>query len=101
MTGRRGQPWIPGTVLLAAALAVVPVGEASAQSAEAGAVTINWGVFINALISFLLVALVLFMIIRNFNRLKKAEEEAPEAPPEPSAQEVLLGEIRDLLKQNT
>ena len=68
------------------------------QAAEAGAVTLNWGVFINALISFLIVAFVLFLIIRNFNRIKKAEEEAPAAPPEPAAEEVLLTEIRDLLK---
>ena len=68
-------------------------------AAEAGAVTLNWGLFVNALISFLIIAFVLFMIIRNFNRLKKAEEEAPPAPPEPSAEETLLTEIRDLLKQ--
>lgn len=66
---------------------------------EAGAVTLNWGVFVNALISFLIVAWVLFIVVRNFNRLKKKEEEAPAAPPEPSAEEKLLAEIRDLLKQ--
>lgn len=70
-----------------------------ADAAAAGAVTLNWGVFVNALISFLIVAFVLFMVIRNFNKLKKQEEEAPAAPPEPPAQEVLLSEIRDLLKQ--
>lgn len=70
-----------------------------ADATAAGAVTLNWGVFINALISFLIVAFVLFMVIRNFNKLKQEEEAAPEAPPEPPAQEVLLREIRDLLKQ--
>ena len=70
-----------------------------ADAAAAGAVTLNWGVFVNALISFLIVAFVLFMVIRNFNKLKEQEEEAPAAPPEPPAQEVLLAEIRDLLKQ--
>ena len=65
---------------------------------EAGAVTINYGIFINALISFLIIAFVLFMVIRSFNRMKRQEEAAPAAPPQPSAEEVLLGEIRDLLK---
>ncbi|MEK9502814.1 large conductance mechanosensitive channel protein MscL [Gaopeijia maritima] len=68
-------------------------------AAEAGAVTLNWGVFVNALISFLIVAFVLFMVIRNFNKLKKQEEAAPPPPPEPSKEEVLLTEIRDLLKR--
>lgn len=68
-------------------------------AAEAGAVTLNWGVFVNALISFLIVAFVLFMVIRNFNKLKKQEEAAPAPPPEPSKEEVLLTEIRDLLKR--
>ncbi len=70
-----------------------------AAAQEAGAVTINYGVFINALISFLIVAFAVFMVVRNFNALRKQEEavEEPTAPPEPSAEERLLGEIRDLL----
>jgi large conductance mechanosensitive channel len=54
--------------------------ETLAAAKEAGAVTINWGVFLNAVISFLIIAFVLFMIIRVFNRLKRQEEPAPEAP---------------------
>lgn len=79
----------------------IPPGPyASIEAAvEAGAVTMNWGIFVNALISFLIVAFVLFMVIRSFNKMKKAEEAAPAAPPEPTAEEKLLGEIRDLLKQ--
>jgi len=73
-----------------------------AAAKEAGAVTLNWGVFVNAVISFLIVAAAVFMVVRNFNRLKAklaAEKEAaPAAPPAPSAEEKLLGEIRDLLK---
>ncbi len=65
---------------------------------EAGAVAIGWGLFINAVIAFLLVALALFVVVKNMNRFKKQEEAAP--PPEPHKQEVLLEEIRDLLKQN-
>ena len=69
-----------------------------AAAQEAGAAVITYGVFINALISFLIVALVMFMIIKSMNKIKKAEEEAPAAPP---ANEVLLAEIRDLLaRQN-
>lgn len=68
---------------------------------EAGAVALGYGLFMNALIAFLIVAVVLFVIIKNMNRLleKKAEDaKAPEAPPNPSPQEVLLAEIRDFLK---
>lgn len=71
-----------------------------AAAAEAGAVTINYGLFVNAVISFLIVAFALFMVIRGFNRLKREEEAAPEEPkePEPTKEELLLAEIRDLLK---
>ncbi len=65
---------------------------------EAGAVTLNYGVFINAVISFLIVAFSVFLVVRSFNKLKRKEEEAPAAPPKPSAEETLLTEIRDLLK---
>jgi len=63
-------------------------------AAEAGAVTLNWGRFINNIISLLIVAFALFMVIKSFNKMKEAEEEAPAAPP---ADVVLLEEIRDLL----
>jgi large conductance mechanosensitive channel len=71
-----------------------------AAAQEAGAVTMNYGLFINAVISFLIVAFAIFFVIRGFNKLKTeevVEEEAPAAP-EPSAEETLLTEIRDLLK---
>ncbi len=55
-----------------------------AAAKEAGAVTMNWGIFINALISFIIVAFALFMVIKGFNKMKAEEEAAPEAPPEPS-----------------
>jgi large conductance mechanosensitive channel len=51
-----------------------------AEAQASGAVTINYGVFINALISFLIVAWVLFLIIRSMNRLRRAEEAAPAEP---------------------
>lgn len=71
-----------------------------ASATEAGAVTVNYGLFVNAVVSFLIVAFALFMVIRGFNRLRQEEEAAPEPPPEPTKEELLLTEIRDLLKAN-
>lgn len=68
-----------------------------AAAKEAGAVTINYGLFINAMLTFAIVAYALFMIIKGMNAAKKAEEEAEEAPAEPSDEAKLLAEIRDSL----
>ncbi len=57
-----------------------------------------YGNFITVAINFLLLALVIFLMIKGINSLKRKEEAAPTAPPAPSKEEVLLGEIRDLLK---
>ena len=66
-------------------------------------VAINYGMFINTIITFLIVARAIFMVVKAYTRMKermeKKEEEAPAAPPEPSKEEVLLTEIRDLLKK--
>ena len=74
-----------------------PAGPYAALAAaqDAGAVTMNYGLLINALITFLIIAFAVFMVIRAINKMQKAEEEAAEEPPK---QEVLLEEIRDLLK---
>lgn len=66
---------------------------------EAGAVTISYGAFINTVVSFLIVAFCVFLLVKGINKAKKEAEEAPApaAPPEPSNEEKLLGEIRDLL----
>jgi large conductance mechanosensitive channel len=64
----------------------------------AGAVTINYGVFINSIISFLIVAFAIFMVIRAMNRLKKKEEAKPAEPPKPSEEVLLLRDIPDALK---
>jgi large conductance mechanosensitive channel len=69
-----------------------------AEATEAGAVTINYGVFVNAVISFLIVGFSVFLLVRSFNKLKAKEEAAPAPPAAPSAEETLLTEIRDLLK---
>ena len=69
-----------------------------AAAKEAGAVTLNYGLFFNAIISFLIVAFSVFMLVKQYNKLKAQEEAKPKAPAEPPKQELLLGEIRDLLK---
>lgn len=63
-------------------------------------VAITYGVFINAIITFIIVAFCIFMVVKAYNNMKRKEEAAPPpAPPAPSKEEVLLGEIRDLLKK--
>lgn len=66
---------------------------------EAGAVTLNYGSFINTVISFVIVAFAVFLLIKQINRLTKEKEEAPAEPPAPPKEEVLLEEIRDILKK--
>jgi len=66
---------------------------------DAPAVAIKYGLFLNAMISFTIVAFAVFMLIRGINALKKKEEAAPSVPPSPSKEELLLAEIRDLLKK--
>ena len=61
----------------------------------AGAVTVNYGLFINAVIRFVIVAFAIFLLVKQINRLRW--QEAKEAPPSPAREEVLLAEIRDLL----
>jgi large conductance mechanosensitive channel len=70
-----------------------------AAARDAGAVTVNYGQFLNAVISFIIVAFAVFMLVKSFNKLKTAEAAAPAAPPPPAPDVVLLGEIRDLLKK--
>jgi large conductance mechanosensitive channel len=66
---------------------------------KAGAVTVNYGLFIAKIVDFLIVAFAVFMVIRQINRFRKAKEAAPPpAPPKPSREEEVLVEIRDLLK---
>lgn len=68
-------------------------------SGEVAAVTINYGVFIQHLVDFTIIAFAIFMVIRAFEKMKKKEETKPSPPPEPNAEEKLLTEIRDLLKE--
>jgi len=66
---------------------------------KAGAVTLNYGVFLNTMISFVIVAWAVFMVIKAMNKLKRDEPAAPAAPAEPSEDVLLLREIRDSLKK--
>ena len=71
------------------------------KAAEEGveAVTLNYGLFIQTLFDFIIVAFAIFIAVKMINRLKRKEEIAPTAPPPPSNEEKLLAEIRDLLKK--
>ena len=70
-----------------------------AAAQEAGAATINYGVFINTVLDFIIVAFAIFMVIKGMNNMKKKEEEKPAEPPKPSEEVLLLQEIRDALKK--
>lgn len=62
-------------------------------------VAISYGLWVNTVIDFIIIAFAIFIIIKAYNKTQKKKEEAPAPPPEPSKEEVLLGEIRDLLKE--
>jgi len=66
---------------------------------EAGANIMTYGNLITAIIDFIFVGLVIFIVLKGYEKTKKKEEAAPATPPAPSKEEVLLGEIRDLLKK--
>ena len=72
-----------------------------AAAQEAGAATINYGIFINTVLDFIIVAFAIFMVIRGMNKMKKQEEEKPVEPPKPSDEVLLLQEIRDSLKSGS
>jgi large conductance mechanosensitive channel len=69
-----------------------------AAAREAGAPVIAYGAFINAVINFVIVALAIFIVVKGMNRLRRKQEQTPEELPVPPRQEVLLEEIRDILK---
>ena len=69
-----------------------------AAAKDAGAVTLNYGMFVNSIVSFLIVAFAIFMIVKGANSLKQQQAEAPAAPPAPTADQKLLAELRDILR---
>ena len=68
-----------------------------AAAKAAGAVTLNYGMFVNTVVNFLIVAFAVFLVVKVINRLQKPA--APPPPPEPTKDQLLLTEIRDLLKK--
>lgn len=79
---------------------VITEGKAAVDGAAAvEEVAINYGIFIQNIVDFLIIAFSIFVCLRVIMKFKKKEEEAPAPVPEPTKEEVLLTEIRDLLKQ--
>jgi large conductance mechanosensitive channel len=69
------------------------------EAKAAGAAVIAYGNFLQVIINFVIIAFVLFLIVKGLNNMKKKQEAAPAAPPAPSNEEKLLTEIRDLLRK--
>jgi len=74
------------------AIVLVPASEGVDE------VAINYGLFLNNVLNFLIIAFCIFVVVKGINSMKRKEEEKPEAPPEPSKEEILLTEIRDTLR---
>ncbi|MBV1836289.1 large conductance mechanosensitive channel protein MscL [Acetobacter estunensis] len=74
-----------------------PVEPTLDAAQKAGAVTINYGMFLNTIIQFLIIALVIFWMVRLLTKMHVRQDAAPAAPPAPTKSEVLLQEIRDAL----
>jgi large conductance mechanosensitive channel len=70
-----------------------------ADAKAAGAVTVNYGVFVNAVVSFLIVSFCVFLLVKAVNSMRR-QEPPPATPPAPTPTEALLAEIRDLLKRS-
>ena len=79
---------------------VLTQGAADAETGEiVGHVAIGYGSFINTIITFVIVAFAVFMVVKGYNKMKKKQVEAPAEAPAPTTDQVLLSEIRDLLKK--
>lgn len=92
--------WLIGGVNFSDLKAELPAVEI--EGIEMASATINYGAFIQTIIDFLIIAFCVFMLVKGIARLARKKEEAPAAPPAPPApskEEVLLTEIRDLLKE--
>ena len=74
--------------------------ELQAATADVEAVLLKYGSFIQTVVDFIIIAFAIFMVVKAMNSTKKKEEAAPAAPPKPSAEVVLLTEIRDALKSS-
>lgn len=90
--------WLIGNVDFSALEWVLQAASTAADGTPIAAVSIKYGLFINASIQFLIVAFAIFMVVKAINSLKKSEAPAPAPAPEPSEEAKLLAEIRDALK---
>lgn len=77
----------------------VPVPPTPALAKEAGLATLNYGLFINTVVNFLLIAFAVFLLVRLVNRLRREQAEAPDEPASPPEDILLLREIRNALKR--
>jgi large conductance mechanosensitive channel len=87
--------WLIGGINFSDLKVTLPVNPTNPTGEPA---VIEYGAFINVLIQFVIVAFVIFMIVKGINALRRKEAETPAAPPAPTATEALLMEIRDSLK---
>jgi large conductance mechanosensitive channel len=78
---------------------VLQAGKLDEEGNLTGEIALMYGQFLTAVINFIIVAFIMFLLVKGINKLKKKEAEATAAPPAPSAEEVLLAEIRDLLRK--
>jgi large conductance mechanosensitive channel len=72
-----------------------------AEAEAAGAPIIKYGIFINTVLDFVIVAFAIFLLIRGLNKMRRKQEAAPTPPPGPTPDQKLLAEIRDLLRTQT
>ena len=70
-----------------------------AEARAAGAPVLAFGAFINTIIEFVIIAFVIFLIVKQMNKMKRKEEEKPSVPAKPTKEEEILSEIRDILKK--
>ena len=89
--------WITGGIDFSSLKWVIRPADVSDPAHKVAEVAINYGIFINTIITFLIIAFAIFMVIKALNRMQRKEEAAPAPPP---ADVALLTEIRDLLKSN-
>jgi large conductance mechanosensitive channel len=85
-------------IIIQKPIAAVTDAKGNISIAEVPEVSLMYGNFINTVITFIIVAFSIFLVVKAYNKIKKKKEEAPAKPTEPTKEELLLTEIRDLLK---
>ena len=85
-------------IVIQEAIPAITDGTGNITTAEITEVALTYGNFINTIITFIIVAYAIFMVVKAYNKTKKKQEEATAKPAEPTKEELLLTEIRDLLK---